>query len=166
MAMAKKQGTSPLVWAFLLLVLASFFSLIVFLDQRIGRGGSERTPVSESSPEKKPVIDFYDVLPDRKIEIPISDEDREAIENPSINKQAVTRVILRAGAFQSAADAETMKARLAFLGLEAKVQVAELEAGTWHRVQLGPFASNSELSRAEKLLLGNGIKYYQVEVPQ
>ena len=166
MAMAKKQTTSPLVWTFLLLVLASFVALILFLDQKIASSGNESAPASDTRKETKPVIDFYDVLPEREVEIAISDEDREGIENPSINKQAGTGVILRAGAFQSRADAETMKAQLAFLGLEAKIHKAVLDDETWHRVQLGPYASTSEQSRAERLLLGNGIKYYTVEVPQ
>ncbi len=166
MAMAKKQGTSPLVWAFLLLILVSFFALILFLDQQMSSGGGESSQTSNVVEEPKPKIDFYDVLPKRELEIAISEEDREAIENPSINKQAANRVILRAGSFQSAADAESMKAQLAFLGLEAKIQVAIVDNQTWHRVQLGPFPSNSDQSSAERILLGNDIKYYPVQAPQ
>ncbi len=166
MAMAKKQGTSPLVWAFLVLILASFFALILFLDQKMSSSGGESSQTSRVVQEPKPKIDFYDVLPKREVEIPISEEDREAIENPSINKQAGNSVILRAGSFQSAADAESMKAQLAFLGLEAKIQVAIVDNQTWHRVLLGPFPSNSEQSSAERKLLGNDIKYYPVQAPQ
>jgi cell division protein FtsN len=32
---------------------------------------------------------------------------------------------------------------------------------TWHRVQLGPFASETSLSRAKNLLIENKIKYMQ-----
>lgn len=167
MAMAKKQTTSPWVWAFLLLLLASFVALILFLDQKIVSGGGDnRSQVRETGQEQKPTIDFYSVLPGRDFEIPISEEDREGIENPSINKQVVSRAILQVGSFQSAADADGLKARLAFLGLEARIQPAEVGDETWHRVQLGPFASDSKLSRAKNLLLENDIEYMQRNLPQ
>ena len=159
--MAKKQSTSPWVWAFLLLLLTSFVALILYLDQQIVGAGSERTEAAATSPETKPKIDFYEVLPQREVEIPISEEDREAIENPSINKQAVTRYILQVGSFQSAGEADSLKAQLAFLGLEARIQSAQVSDDTWHRVQLGPFASNSKLSRAKNLLIENEIDYIQ-----
>ncbi len=160
--MAKKQPTSPLIWAFLLLLLASFVALILFLDQRIVKsGGGDQEQASTSGQEQKPIIDFYDVLPKRELEITISEEDREGIENPSINKQASTRAMLQVGSFQSPADADSLKARLALLGLEARIQTAELNNGTWHRVQLGPFASNTKLSRAKNLLIENKIDYVE-----
>ena len=141
-------------------------ALILFLDQKIVSSGNESAPASDTGEEQKPRIDFYSVLPKREVEIPISEEDRAAIENPSINKQAGTRAILQVGSFQSAADADSMKAQLAFLGLEARIQAARLDAGTWHRVELGPFASNSKLSQAKNLLHRNNIQFIQREAPQ
>lgn len=165
--MARKQSTSPLVWAFLLLLLISFVALILFLDKKIVDGGGEHNQAQQSSGgENKPTIDFYSVLPQREMEIPISEEDQAGINNPSINKEAVERFILQVGSFQSAGEADSLKAQLAFLGLEAKVQSAVVDDQTWHRVQLGPFASNSKLSRAKNLLLENEIKYMQRSLPQ
>ena len=164
--MAAKQSTSPWVWALLMLLLLSFVAFILFLDQKIvsssGAGTSEQAP---SGSENKPTIDFYDVLPRREVEIPISEEDREAIENPSINKEAVDQSILQVGSFQSAVEADSLKAQLAFLGLEANVESAQVNNETWHRVQLGPFASETSLSRAKNLLIENNIKYMQRSQP-
>ena len=160
--MAKKQSTSLWVWAFLLLVLASFMALVLFLDQQIVEKGSEddQQQASTGSPNK-PTIDFYSVLPKRKVEIPISEEEREGIENPSINKEAVDRSILQVGSFQSAGEADSLKAQLAFLGLQATIKSAVVDDETWHRVQVGPFASDSKLSRAKNLLIENKIKYIE-----
>lgn len=165
--MAQKQSTSPWVWAFLFLMLLSFVAFIMFLDQKIvssGAGNTQESPASGS--ENKPTIDFYSVLPQREVEIPISEEDRAAIENPSINKEAVDQSILQVGSFQSSAEADSLKAQLAFLGLEAKVKSAVVNDETWHRVQLGPFASETSLSRAKNLLIENRIKYMQRSQPQ
>ena len=165
--MAQKQSTSPWVWAFLLLMLLSFVAFILFLDQKIvssGAGRNQEQPASGG--ENKPTIDFYSVLPQREVEIPISEEDRAAIENPSINKEAVDQSILQVGSFQNADEADSLKAQLAFLGLEASVKPALVNDETWHRVQLGPFASESKLSRAKNLLIENDIDYMQRSLPQ
>lgn len=160
--MAQKQSTSIWVWAFLLLMLGSFVVFVLFLDQKIVKRSDAEQPRQEKSTiETKPIIDFYDILPKRKIEITISDEERAAIENPSINKEVVGQAILQVGSFQNSAEADSLKAQLAFLGLEANVRSAVVNDATWHRVQLGPFASETSLSRAKNLLIENQIKYMQ-----
>ena len=160
--MAQKQSTSPWVWALLLLMLATFVAFILFLDQKIVSQGNEVGQQQASSgSETKPTIDFYKVLPQREVEIPITEEEQQAIENPVINKQAQDQVILQVGSFQSVTEADSLKAQLAFLGLEASIRSAEVNDETWHRVQLGPFASNSKLSRAKNLLIEHEIKYIQ-----
>ena len=165
--MAQKQSTSPWVWAFLLLLLISFVAFILFLDQKIvSQGANNAAEKTDSGSTAKPTIDFYSVLPDREVEIPISEEDREGIENPTLNKDAVDQSILQVGSFQSAEEADSLKAQLAFLGLEARVRSAVVNDETWHRVQLGPFASQSRLSRAKNLLIENEIKYMQRNLPQ
>lgn len=164
--MAQKKSTSPWVWISLFLILTSFVAFVLFLDQKIVESGANEPQRQESnSNENKPVIDFYKVLPRRKVDIPIDDEDRAAIENPSINKQAVNRSILQVGSFHSSGEAESLKAKLAFLGLQATVKSAVVDAKTWHRVQLGPFASETKLSRAKNLLIENDIKYMQRSLP-
>lgn len=164
--MAQKQSTSPWVWVFLLLMLGGFVGFILFLDQKVvEQGAAGGKSKQQDGGENKPIIDFYDVLPQREVEIPISEEDREAIENPTINKQAVSQSILQVGSFQNAADAESLKAQLAFLGLEASIKSAVVNDETWHRVQLGPFASESRLSRAKNLLIENNIDYMQRKQP-
>ncbi len=164
--MAQKQSTSPLLWVFLLLVLGSFMAFVLFLDQKIVNNGAGDSQQQESTGSKnKPTIDFYSVLPQRKVEIPISEEERAAIENPSINKEVVDQSILQVGSFQSADEADSLKAQLAFLGLKATIKSAVVSDETWHRVQLGPFASETKLSRAKNLLIENEIKYMQRSLP-
>jgi cell division protein FtsN len=160
--MAQNQSTSIWVWAFLLLMLGSFVVFVLFLDQKIVKRSDAEQPRQEKSTiETKPIIDFYDILPKREVEITISDEERAAIENPSINKEVVGQAILQVGSFQSSAEADSLKAQLAFLGLEANVKSAVVNDATWHRVQLGPFASETSLSRVKNLLIENQIKYMQ-----
>ncbi len=160
--MARNQSKSIWVWALLLIILASFVAFVLFLDRQIVSNSSNTpAPRQDSSSENKPTIDFYSVLPKREVEINISDEERAGIENPTINKEVVGKSILQVGSFQSASDADGLKAQLAFLGLQASIKSAVVNDETWHRVQLGPFASETNLSRAKNLLIENRIKYIQ-----
>ena len=164
--MAQKQTTSPWVWIFLLMMLASFVAFILFLDQKIvGQGGGRSARQQQSGGENKPTIDFYTVLPQREVEIPITEEEREGIENPSLNKEVVGQSILQVGSFKSAEEADSLKAKLAFLGLQARIKSAVVNDQTWHRVELGPFASETKLSRAKNLLIENRIDYMQRSLP-
>ncbi len=162
----KKKSTSVWVWLFLTLILAAFVAFVLFLDQKVIENGLRDDQQQKPAPSKnKPTIDFYSVLPQRKVEIPLDEEDREDIDNPSINKQAVDKSFLQVGSFHSSGEADSRKAQLAFLGLEATVESAVVGDKTWHRVQLGPFSSQTQLSRAKNLLIGNDIKYMQRNAP-
>ena len=157
--MAAKQSGSRWIWIILLLIIGSFAAFVFFLDTKIDKGETPAPAATTEKKDDKPRIDFYSILPDRKVDIPISEEDQQAIENPSINKQADEEIILQVGSFQSAAEADSRKAQLAFLGLEANVKSAVVNDDTWYRVMLGPYGANSELSRTQNLLLENKIEY-------
>lgn len=66
-----------------------------------------------------------------------------------------TRYILQAGAFSASGDAEALKARIALLGLTARVESGSVEGRTVYRVRTGPYGTATELAEA-KQKLGNG----------
>lgn len=165
--MTDSKSSKPWVWVFLVLLLGLFAAGILYLDRQIVKTSeANATKPKPESQRIKPTIDFYSVLPDRKVDLPVSKDEREGIDNPSINKVAGGQFILQVGSFQTAGDADSLKAQLAFLGLEAKVHSANVNSATWYRVELGPFASNSHISRAKNLLLENRIQYMQRSVTQ
>nr|MBP6637630.1 SPOR domain-containing protein [Sulfuritalea sp.] len=66
---------------------------------------------------------------------------------------------LQVGAFQKAADADNLKAKLALTGLYASVQeVVIADKGTMHRVRVGPFRDPDEMNRARALLAQNSVQ--------
>lgn len=111
--------------------------------------------------EAKPRFDFYKILPG--VEEPATDQQlREAKSAPSPAKESF---FLQAGAFQNAADADNLKARLALIGVQASIQTTTLpERGVWHRVRLGPYGSVEELNRARDALKTNGIDTTLIKV--
>jgi cell division protein FtsN len=68
------------------------------------------------------------------------------------------RFWLQAGSFASEADAENLKARLAFAGWQASVQQGTLpDKGVRYRVRLGPYDNTDELNRMRNDLTKNGF---------
>lgn len=73
--------------------------------------------------------------------------------NPAAND---ARYLLQAGAFGASGDAEATKAKIALLGLSARVESAQINGKTVYRVRMGPYGTASELAEAkQKLANGN-----------
>lgn len=70
---------------------------------------------------------------------------------------AGTRYILQAGAFGASGDAEAAKAKVALLGLNARVESAEINGRTVYRVRMGPYGSAGELAEAKQKLANGGL---------
>ncbi len=87
-------------------------------------------------------------------------KDRRARTPPAAEKPAkpAERFWLQAGSFASMADAENLKARLAFAGWEASIQPITLpDKGLRYRVRLGPYENPNELTRTRSELASRGF---------
>lgn len=65
--------------------------------------------------------------------------------------------LLQAGAFGAPADAEATKARVALLGLSARVEAAQINGRTVYRVRMGPYATAAGLAEAKRKLANGGL---------
>jgi len=70
---------------------------------------------------------------------------------------ATARYILQAGAFGGSGDAEAVKARIAMLGLSARVESAQISGRTVYRVRMGPYGTAGELAEAKQKLTDGGL---------
>ena len=64
---------------------------------------------------------------------------------------------LQAGAFREISDAESTRGKLALLGFEATISDRVSDAGTLHRVRIGPFSQVEAVNRARAKLVDSGI---------
>jgi cell division protein FtsN len=64
---------------------------------------------------------------------------------------------LQAGAFREQIDAEGMRAKLALLGVEARLSERQAETGLLYRVRAGPFDQVEAMNRVRSKLSDNGI---------
>lgn len=115
---------------------------------------------SAQTADGKPRFEFYKILPGA--EEPVTEQQlQQAAPQPSSKDS----YFIQAGSFQSAEDAENLKAKLAMMGVEASVQVVDLtEKGIWHRVRVGPVADTGEISRVRASLQQNGIQTSLIKV--
>lgn len=75
----------------------------------------------------------------------------------SVAPASDARYILQAGAFGASGDAESTKAKIALLGLSARVESAQIGGKTVYRVRMGPYGSASELAEAKQKLASGGL---------
>lgn len=80
-----------------------------------------------------------------------------AAQAPSGAAESGARYILQAGAFGASGDAEALKARIALLGLNARVESAAINGKTVYRVRMGPYGTASELAEAKGKLGSGGL---------
>lgn len=78
--------------------------------------------------------EFIKTLPDQTVEV-------------EVEQQAVSdkRYIMQCGSFRLKSEAEAMRAKAAFQGLEAQVRLSDGKNGRWYRVILGPIPASEQL---------------------
>ena len=75
-----------------------------------------------------------------------------------------TRYLLQAGAFQASGQAEELKARIALLGLGARVESAAIRGKTVYRVRMGPYGTAGDLAEAKRKLASGGLPGMAIKV--
>jgi cell division protein FtsN len=127
-----------------------------------GQAGAKSEDRKAGTTEAKPRFDFYKILPGN--EEPATDQQLRDAQKKSATSEKEA-FFLQAGAFQSPADADNLKARLALLGIEATIQATTLpDKGIWHRVRVGPYTSVEELTRTRDTLRQNGLETSLIKV--
>lgn len=156
----------------------------------VAHGKQTSEPASEptASSEQDGVLDtdysFYDVLPtEENPDLPAEDGQpiSEGSDQPAADSAAApadspasvpetqpaadnARYLLQAGSFERAADADDLKARIALSGEAARVESAEVNGKTMHRVRLGPYADIKAANAAKANLAGQGIETVSIKI--
>jgi len=110
---------------------------------------------------EKPRFEFYKILPGGEAAqvTPAPGPQPPAAQAESAAAANTESFYLQAGAFQKAADADNLKAKLAMMGLDTNVQEASLpDKGVMYRVRVGPYSRPDEMNKARNQLAQNGIQ--------
>jgi len=110
-----------------------------------------------------PQFDFYTILPKKEVVVP-DHEVKTRTREEQIGKNKKASYVIQAGSSRDYKDADQLKAKLALMGIESKIQKAKVESVFWYRVKIGPYSQmgsvNSIMSRLQK----NGMKPVITEV--
>ncbi len=107
---------------------------------------------SAAAEQNKPRYDFFTVLPEMEVVVP------EQRNEPKTAPETDTGIyLLQVGSFRQAADAEQLKARLALIGIVARIQTVNVNEATWHRVRIGPVNGIRKADELRNQLSDNGI---------
>lgn len=87
-----------------------------------------------------------------------------AIDAPADSPRNDARYLLQAGAFAASGDAEALKAKIAFLGLSARVESGQADGKTVYRVRMGPYGTATELTEAKRKLSAGGLPAMAIKV--
>ena len=102
-----------------------------------------------------PFYKTHEEMLNKTVEIPIED-----LKLPEDEHKYV--YLMPCGSFRDSQRAEELKAQIAFLGFESKVNRVNVESGLWHRVELGPFKSKRRAESVRHRLQDNGFDYCKI----
>lgn len=134
-----------------------------------GAAGSQSAPTQPATP----TFEFYTLLPETEVIAPGGSSEAtpeptapaspetaaDDAANQTPQPKATGRYMLQAASFRDISDAERLANRLKDFGLLAKITDVRANGNQlWHRVQVGPYQDTRELSRAQDLMMTQGIE--------
>jgi cell division protein FtsN len=177
----KKSGRQPGIsmwrWMLITAIIISFVVFLVYLwstgakqtnsqliSQTISDKAGVESPVTskeEQKPEVKPgpkipQFDFYTILPEKEVVVPEYEIKTRAREE-RVGKAKETHYIMQAGSFKTFKEADLLRAKLAAMGIESKVQKAKVGNVNWYRVKMGPYAQTGSVNTIRARLRQHGI---------
>lgn len=177
-----QRGSMP--WGPMLLSFAvgAFVMFLVHLKDNVPADGTPKTAQQEKkSAGIEPTFDFYTLLPESEEVVTRPQTKPQAIvtappeaaaegtaapeETATAEQPAQTATttesesyMIQVGSFKKLSDADAYRAKLAFLGVESKVQTVTIDdKDTWHRVQIGPINGRGQADALQKQLRENDI---------
>jgi len=176
-----QQQTTVVWWKWLLIVLliALFVAFLFFLRGSGSEIEKQKKQVSTLSVAKKvkktvtpkhqnkkpeePRFDFYTILPETEIEVPDYEINTRSREE-RVGKAKSSKYIVQAGSFREFSEADKLRARLALIGIESRIEKAKIGSVVWNRVKMGPYSRSSSVSLIKKRLKNNGIDAIVTEI--
>lgn len=110
-----------------------------------------------------PKFEFYDILRNRKLNISERIASEQEQQNTNIDDNNV--YLLQAGSFKEYKSADTLKAKLALIGITSYITTIVLNGNdSRYRVRIGPFDDADKLRKTSQLLKDNDFHYMLVKL--
>lgn len=126
------------------------------VEKSIAETSAVETPKPDPNalpPKPKEEWTYLNELENKHVEVDLPD---------TVATRTPQQYQLQCASFRQAAQANQMKAVIAFQGLEAQVRQIEGTSGTWYKVILGPYQSRRDAERKRHVLQKAGINGCQL----
>jgi len=164
-AQQKSLPWGPMLISFLV---GLFVMFLVHLNDNVtpedDNNKSAKTQAEKKSKAIEPTFEFYSLLPEMEVVVErpqqavVTSPTQQKTTKETKNSKDEIRYLLQVGSFRKSADADAYKAKLAFLGIESKVQTVTIDnKDTWHRVQVGPIIGRKKADAVKSQLQKNKI---------
>jgi len=171
----KSQGTPPWMWLLTGLLIGLGLAYYLWSKGFIPQPGvnsatsveapakddpaddEEMAPANGEAPKSR--YDFFTVLPEMEVIVPEQELAKKSQPASTASVPADTAsYLLQVGSFREKPDSEQLKARLALLGITARIQTVTVNGATWHRVRVGPVSGARQADEMRSQLANNGIE--------
>lgn len=165
-------------WILIIILIALFVIFLVFLrdsgakieKQKVQKTSvisvaskAKKIPKHQNKKPEEPRFDFYTILPETEVVVPDYEINTRSREE-QFGKGKESRYIVQAGSFRNFVEADKLRASLALMGIESRVEKARIGNVEWNRVKMGPYTRSSSVSLIKKRLKQNGIDAVVTEV--
>jgi cell division protein FtsN len=127
---------------------------------------SNKISANQKAKEQKPQppqFDFYTILPKKEMIVP-DHEIKTRTREERVGKNKKASYVIQAGSSQDPKEADQLRAKLALMGIESKIQKAKVESAIWYRVKIGPYTQMDSVNTIMSRLQKNGMKPVITEV--
>ena len=112
----------------------------------------EPAPIEDELPElPEEEWEYIKTLPGYEVEVELAEQEKSD-----------KRYLMQCASFRTRAQADEMRAKIAFQGLEAQIRHSDGANGEWFRVILGPFDAKRDAERAKHALRKVNITTCQI----
>ncbi|BDY06788.1 SPOR domain-containing protein [Ferrimonas sp. YFM] len=160
---AAPKASFPWVRLVVVLALIAGFGYFLWSIQGASDEAPEPQPATEvvkpkpqpktepALPEKpKETWEYIETLPEKQVEVEVP---KQELKGP---------YQMQCGSFRTRDQADAMKARIAFMGLESEIRRTEGSNGVWYRVRLGPYERKRLAESDRHALQRGGINTCQI----
>ena len=182
----KKPGIVLWRWMLITAIIIAFAVFLAYLwsagsqpvnpqqisQTSLNKTGSETAVVAKEGqkPEVKPgpkipQFDFYTILPEKEVVVP-EYEIKTRTREERVGKAKETHYVMQAGSFKTFKEADQLRAKLASMGIESKVQKAKVGSVNWYRVKMGPYAQTDSVNTIRARLRQKNIDVIITETGQ
>jgi cell division protein FtsN len=115
------------------------------------------TPPRQDFIPVEPHYDFYNLLPAVDVVIPDHELKTRVREEKIGAGDKNAKYIMQAGSFRDSPDAEKLKAKLTAMGIESRIEKAQIGEVMWYRVKVGPYSGMTSVMTVKSQLRDSGV---------